>query len=104
MVYQSFDTEAMSKPNHAQRKQLYAPTYTDKNSQFPIVPTAEQLNRSRLSNQSSFEVSFNQKNENLVCMMGYRVNSENQHNSDAHYNCLQDERTTDDLSEVRIMC
>lgn len=104
MVYQSFDTEAMSKPNHAQRKQLYAPTYTVKNSQFSIVHTAEQLNRNRLINQTSFEVNSNRKNENLVCTTSYRVNSENQHNSDAHYNCLQDERSTDDLSEVRIMC
>lgn len=104
MVYQSFDTEAMSKPNHAQRKQLYAPTYTDTNSQFPLVHTAEQLNRNRLINHASFEVNLNRKNENFICMTSYRVNNENQNNSDAHYNSLQDERSTDDLSEVRLMC
>lgn len=104
MVYQSFDTEAMSKPNHAQRKQLFAPTYTDKNSQFPIVHTAEQLNRNHLINQKSFEVNLNQKNENLVCMTSYRVNNEIKHNSDAHYNSLQYERSANDVSEVRIMC
>lgn len=104
MVYQSFDTEAMSKPNHAQRKQLFAPTYTDKNSQFPIVHTVEQLNRNRPMNQKPFEVNLNRKNENFVCMTSYRVNNENKHNSEAHYNSLQHERSTDDLSEVRIMC
>lgn len=103
MVYQSFDTEAMSKPNHAHRKQFYAPTYTDKNSQFPIVHTAKQLNRNRLINQASFEVNLNRKNDNFVCMTSYRVNNENQCNLDAHYSSLRDERSTDDLSEVRIM-
>lgn len=85
MVYQSFDTEAMSKSNQSR--------YTNKNSQFPIV-----------HNQISFEVNSNRKNENFICMTSYRVNNKNQRDSDAHYNSLQDERLTDDLSEVRIMC